>query len=80
MSDGVTFAELGAYLFSRMRTETYTSLACPFGNGFADFIGRDNNSYAKKFCARGCSPLCYFEMVNENKARYAKKLSQMEEV
>lgn len=79
MSDGLTYEELGQALFASMKSETKYSLACPFGNGLADFIGRDNNTYAKKFCARGCSPDCYWEMIRENRKRYDCRILALQE-
>lgn len=77
MTEGMTFEEVGAGMFAMMQTETRVSLACPFGNGLATFIGRNNDHYAKEFCIRGCSPCCYFEMIQENKARYERNLKKM---
>ena len=77
MTDGMTFEEAGAGMFALMQTETRTSLACPFGNGLATFIGRNNDNYARSFCARGCSPDCYFEMIDENRRRYDKALVKL---
>lgn len=78
MTGGLTYEEIGAGLFARMQTETETSLACPFGNGLADFIGRNNEYYARKFCTRGCSSCCYFEMINENRNRYLCALVKLQ--
>lgn len=75
--EGMTFEEFGGGLFALMQTETRTSLACPFGNGLATFIGRNNDNYAGKFCARGCSPYCYWEMIAENRRRYDKALVKL---
>ncbi len=77
VTDGMTFEEIGAGMFALMQTETRTSLACPFGNGLATFIGRNNDAYARSFCARGCSPDCYWEMIAENRRRYDKALVKL---
>lgn len=77
MNEGLTYEEIGAQLFFCMQTDTYVKIACPFGCGLADFIGRNNDNYARKFCAGGCSPSCYWEMIAENRSRYDRGIMKL---
>lgn len=69
--DGVTALELGSFLFNRYsRSCNLKEPGCPFANGCAEFIGRNNDGYARKFCKDGCSPDCTWIMIEENRKRY----------
>lgn len=80
MTDGMTYGEIGEVLFKRYEVSCNPyEPGCPFANGTADFIGRNNDSYARKFCSAGCSIICTKLMIEENQTRYDKALEKLKE-
>ena len=80
MTDGMTYGEIGNALFMgyEVSCNPYHP-GCPFANGTADFIGRNNNSYARKFCGPGCCPDCTRIMIEENQERYDRAVKKLKE-
>lgn len=76
---GLTFGEIGSLLAGGYEKRCNpVEPGCPFFNGLAEFLGRNNDAYAKRFCSFGCSPLCHFEMIEKNRKLYNQKLRELQ--
>lgn len=80
MAEGMTALELGDALFRHYEFScSIKEPGCPFANGTADFIGRNNDSYARKFCAPGCCPDCTKIMIEGNRVKYDRACKKLRE-
>lgn len=77
MTDGMTSLELGEALSKSYDVQAPITGGCPFFNGLADFIGRNNDSYARKFCSLGCCPECTRFMIEENRVKYDRACKKL---